>query len=66
MKLSGADALRYQQPLPSEAKCIIDTGNQQGNFNSLASTMSLLQSTRRISGTWWIQRQEQTSKIHIS
>jgi hypothetical protein len=44
MKSSGADALRYKQHLPSEAKCIIDTGNQQGNFNSLASIMSLLQS----------------------
>jgi hypothetical protein len=44
MKSSGAVALRYKQHLPSEAKCIIDTGNQQGNFRSLAWIMSLLQS----------------------
>ena len=44
MKSSGAVALRYKQHLPSEAKCIINTGNQQGDFRSLARIMSLSQS----------------------
>ncbi|KAE9366587.1 hypothetical protein N431DRAFT_429422 [Stipitochalara longipes BDJ] len=44
MKSGGAIALRCKQYLPSEAKCIIDTGNQRGNFRSLTWIMSLLQS----------------------